>query len=48
VRAEVASPSAQARPVHNEQGHARRQDDSATKVQPVNYRKLSDEQILEL
>jgi hypothetical protein len=55
VRAEVAPASAQARPVHNEQTHARRQDPprgsgpgSATKSQPVNYRKLSDEQILEM
>src|SRR5258706_8393276 len=53
--AEVAPASAPARPVGNERAPARRQDASrssgqasATRSQPVNYRKLSDEQILEM
>jgi hypothetical protein len=44
-----------ARPVGDEQPHTRRQDAprgsgraSATKSQQINYRKLSDEQILDL
>jgi hypothetical protein len=47
--------SAPARPIGNEQAHPRRQDAprgaghaGATKAQPINYRKLSDEQILEM
>jgi hypothetical protein len=53
--ADVAPASVPARPAGGEQRPARRQDAprnsgqaSATKPQPVNYRKLSDEQILEM
>jgi hypothetical protein len=52
-RADVAQPSAPARAASDDaQGHSRRPDaarsaaGSTTRVQPVNYRKLSDEQIL--
>jgi hypothetical protein len=52
-RADVAQPSAPARAASDDaQAHSRRQDArsstqaSTTRVQPVNYRKLSDEQIL--
>jgi hypothetical protein len=55
ARAEVAPASAPVRPAGNERAPARRQDASrssgqasATRSQPVNYRKLSDEQILEM
>jgi hypothetical protein len=53
--ADVAPASVLARPSGSEQRPARRQDaprspgqSSATKSQPVNYRKLSDEQILDM
>ena len=53
--ADVAPASVPARPAGSEQRPARRQDAprssaqaSATKSQPINYRKLSDEQILDL
>ena len=53
--ADVALASVQARPAGTEQRPARRQDAprstgqaSATKSQPINYRKLSDEQILDM
>jgi len=53
--ADVALASVQARPAGTEQRPARRQDAprstgqaSTTKSQPINYRKLSDEQILDM
>lgn len=53
--ADVAPASVPARPAGSEQSPARRQDASrstgqasATKSQPINYRKLSDEQILDM
>lgn len=48
VRAEVAVASVAERPVGNQKTPTRRQDVSATKSQAINYRKLSDEQILEM
>lgn len=48
VRADVALASVPARPIRNEQTQARRQGGSATKSQAINYRKFSDEQILDL
>ena len=47
-RADVAPTSIPSRPVASEKAPTRRQDASPTKSQPVNYRKLSDEQILDL
>jgi hypothetical protein len=55
ARTEVALAASPAGPIRNEQTGTRRQDappgsgqGSATKVPSVNYRKLSDEQILEM
>jgi hypothetical protein len=55
ARADVALASVPARPMGNEQTHTRRQDAprdsgqaSATKSRQINYRKLSDEQILDM
>ena len=55
ARADVSQASAPARPVANERHPARSQDAAGTvrqanaiRSQPVNYRKLSDEQILDL
>jgi hypothetical protein len=48
ARAEVAPVSAPGRPPGNQKTQARRQDVSATKSQAINYRKFSDEQILEM
>ena len=55
ARADVALASAPGRPAGNQQEHPRRQDApraagqaSATKSRQINYRKLSDEQILEM
>ena len=55
ARAEVPAAWVQARPAGNEQGASRRQDTrrgseqpNTAKSRPINYRKLSDEQILEM
>jgi hypothetical protein len=48
ARAEVAVASVAERPAGNQKTPTRRQDVSATKSQAINYRKLSDEQILEM
>jgi hypothetical protein len=55
ARADVALASVPARPMGSEQASAHRQDSSrrsgqasATKSQAINYRKISDEQILEM
>jgi hypothetical protein len=48
VSAGVALASVPAQPIRNEQTQARRQAGSATKSQAINYRKFSDEQILDL
>ena len=48
VRADVAQTSTSPRPTGSEQISPRRQDSNVTKTRTVNYRKLSDEQILDL
>jgi hypothetical protein len=47
-RADVALASVPARTVSDQKIQTRRQDASATRSQPINYRKVSDEQILEM
>jgi hypothetical protein len=48
ARAEVAPASVPERPSGNQKTQTRRQDVSATKSHAINYRKFSDEQILEM
>jgi hypothetical protein len=48
LRADVALASVPARTVSDQKMQTRRQDASATRSQPINYRKVSDEQILEM
>jgi hypothetical protein len=48
ARTEVALAFVPARPAGNQKTPTRRQDATTTRSQPINYRKLSDEQILEM
>jgi hypothetical protein len=48
LRADVALASVPARTISDQKMQTRRQDASATRSQPINYRKVSDEQILEM
>ena len=47
-RADLAPTSVPSRPAGSERTPARRQEATAARSQPINYRKLSDEQILDL
>jgi len=48
TRSDIPVVSMPAVPIRNDQIHTRRQDANAAKSKPINYRKLSDEQILEM